>query len=149
MTTCNRCGVELKGNDKRETSQHCGKKKKKLGLKPDNEYCKMNVITDPTNATGFIIIGILIIIGGVITFASTGQLELYYEGRNTDEKITDTVKNIDLTDENCEKLKDLRYSIRGNSYSHDSVKMIDAKLLECEFKEVFPNVELKKVSNRK
>ena len=150
MTTCKRCGVELKGNDKRETDDHCGFCSVKLGLKSEIKYDgNMNIVTDPRNAASFIWVGLVIIIGGIVIFSSSGQLDSYFEGRTTDEKIADTVKNIELTDEYCNKLEDLRYSIRGNAYSQDSIKMIDAKLLQCKFNEIFPSVELTKVNNRR
>lgn len=149
MNLCDRCGVEIKGNDKRETENHCGFCSGKLGLKPKMEYGQMNVITDPQNSTHFIIIGILIVIGSIILFSATGQLDSYFEGKDTDKKIADTIKNQELTDDFCENLKTLRSDIRSNVYSEDSIKMIDAKLLECQFNKIFPDLELKMVGNRK
>lgn len=147
MTYCNRCGVTISGRDKRETENHCGFCSEKLGLK-SMEYGNMNVVTDPGNATHFIFIGIAFIIAVMIAFSVSGSFDSYFEGTNTDKKIADSIKHQELTPEFCDGLEVLRDRIDTNVYSYDSIKMIDAKLLECDFKHTFPEIELKQESKR-
>lgn len=148
MTECNRCGVTISGKDKRETENHCGFCSSKLGLIPKIDYGNMNVITDPSNATHFIFIGIVVFIGGLVLFSVTGSFDSYFGGINADQKIADTISQQELTPEFCEGLESLRKSIQYNNYSDESIKMIDAKLLECQFNEAFPDLELRKEPTR-
>jgi len=149
MTVCNRCGVTFNGTDKRETENHCGFCSTKLGLRSMNYDHNMNVITDPTNASVFIFIGLMLVVVVIVAFNSGDSFDSYYEGKDTDKKIADTIKHQVITDEFCSGLSELSISLKYNQYGSDSRKMIDAKLLECEFNEIFPDIELRKESNRK
>jgi len=146
---CDRCGVRINRNDKRSSEKHCGFCSHKLGINPDLRFHgNMNIVTDPTNASQFIIIGIAIIILSIVLFSATDSFDSFFKGAKTDKEIARTVKQIHVDEKNCQKLQTLKDDIKYNKYSIDSERMIDAKLLQCDFNKSFPELELK-VENRR
>jgi len=139
---CNRCGVKISGIDKRETKNHCGFCSSKLGLSPEIDYGNSNIVTDPTNSTSFIIIGLGIVIITILIFGVTGSFDSHFKGVIRDEKVSDNILAGKITPEFCEKLKILDKKYLGNGYAGDSRRAIDSALIECEYVSLFGELEL-------
>lgn len=144
-TLCKRCGVGFHGDDTRETVDHCGFCSAKLGLISEEQRQKMyrstmSIITNPENAINFSIVAVIVVIASLLLLNLAGAFDS--EATKLDTKIATAISEQTISPQFCESLRELDDDLKTNGFAGDSRMSIDAKLLQCDFEKVFPNIRL-------